>query len=129
MQAGLPEVKVFTDYSQWERRPSTKSGTSGGWSIGGRGRGKTQTTKSKTSRQDALLLAARLSQSCMMVDPGPQHVPQLHVHCHGSSRKSPSMVQPRHISTSTFSPRRKIEKAKAPTVTFSINQVSRTPSL
>ena len=123
MQAEPPAAEVFTDYSQWERRPCTKSWTttSGGWSTTGRGRvGLGKTTHSKTCRQDALKVAARLSQGSAVVDPAPQRLPVSH-----SSHKM-TLAQPRQISTCITSPRRKIEKAKSSTVTarHSMNQVS-----
>ena len=126
MQAEPPAAEVFTDYSQWERRPCTKSWTttSGGWSTTGRGRvGLVRTTHSKTCRQDALKVAARLSQGSVVVDPAPQRLPVSHSsHCGHKM----TLAQPRQISTCITSPRRKIEKAKSSTVTarHSMNQVS-----
>ena len=124
----LPAVEVFTDYSQWERRPSTKSGTR---STAGRRRVRAKTS-SRICRHDALSLAARLSHESVLVDPGPQRhmltatVVQPHSHCHISSRKLSSITQPRKITTTRFSHRRKIEKAQSLTlsVTYYIQQVS-----
>ncbi|CAI8032579.1 hypothetical protein GBAR_LOCUS18417 [Geodia barretti] len=111
MQAEPPAAEVFTDYSQWERRPCTKSWTttSGGWSTTGRGRvGLGKTTHSKTCRQDALKHRS---------------VFQCPHSSHCGHKKT--LAQPRQISTCITSPRRKIEKAKSSTVTarHSMNQM------
>ena len=122
MQAEPPAVEVFTDYSQWERRPSTKS-----WTATGRGRvGPGRTTHSKTCRQDALKVAARLSQGSVVVDPAPRCPPVPHSSYCGHSNSKKTLAQPRQISTCITSLRRRIEKAKSPTVTarHSMDQVS-----
>ena len=130
MGTELPAVEVFTDYSQWERKPSTKSGTTrGGWSTGrsrGRGRGRAKNSI-RGSRQDALLVAARLSQASVVVDPGPGYLPLPHCHSHSKKTSLKIVCQPREISTCTTSPRRrKIEKVKPSFVTpeYSMDKVS-----
>ena len=109
----LPAVAEFTDYSKWERRPSSKSGTSGGWSVG-RGRGKKTAghKRSQVRREDALSNAAGLAQGTVLVDRAPDSIQWSHSCCQSSSKKLSSSSPPRSIRRSTGSPGRKISKAQ-----------------
>ena len=112
-------VPEFTDYSKWERRPSNKSGTSAGWSVG-KDRGKGRRKQIQSRQQDALSLAARLSQASVLVDRSPEHTQR---HCHSSSKKvSCISPPPRLVRHSTKSPERTIPKEKS--AKHSILQVS-----
>lgn len=112
----LPTAAEFTDYSKWERKPSSKSETSGGWSIG-RVRGEvTGSKRLQGRRQDALSHAAGLSQDSVLVTCAPDNVQKLHSRCHGSStsKKLSSLYSPpRSVKRSKGSPDGKITKAQA----------------
>lgn len=115
----LPIAAEFTDYSRWERRPSNKSGTSAGWSVGKVARGRTSGSKrQQVRRRDALPPATGLSQASISGSrtlDNAQHSQQLHSHCHGRIKKvSSSGSSPRPVSVrrSTGSCDRKISKAQ-----------------
>ena len=117
----LPIAAEFTDYSRWERRPSNKSGTSAGWSVGRVARGRTSGSKlrQQVRRQDALPLVTGLSQASMSGSrtlDNAQRSHQPHSHCHGRNKKlSSSGSSPRPVCSvrrSTGSCDRKISKAQ-----------------
>lgn len=118
----LPAVQVFTDYCQWERRPSSKSGASGvGWSVS-KDRGTTKRKQySHHCRHDTLSLAARLSQNGVLVDRIPTH---FHTHSHSNRINFSDHNPPKLLNTS--SPDRKISKARsvATSVKYSLLKVS-----
>lgn len=99
-ERSLPAVEEFTDYSQWERRPSNKSGIC---SVcrGRAGGGKHE----QAQRHTTLLLAARLSHDSVLVDHAPEHC------CHSSTKKYSSYSPPPRLTRhSTNTPRKKVSK-------------------
>lgn len=112
----LPVATEFTDYSRWERRPSNKSGTSGGWSVWKGARGRTLGGKrQQLRRQDALPLATGLSQASMSGSRTLDNAQHLHSHCHARIKNlssSTSSPRPVSIRRSTGSCDRKISKTQ-----------------
>ena len=110
----LPAAAEFTDYSKWERRPSSKSGTSGGWSVvKARGRGGIAGSKRlHVRRKDTLSNAAGLTHGSVLLDRTRDSIQWSHSCCQSSSKKLSSCSPPRPLRCSTGSPERRIARAK-----------------
>ena len=107
----LPAAAEFTDYSKWERRPSSKSGTSGGWSVG-KGKGKWGIARSKrlhVHRKDAPSNATGPAHGSVLVDRAPDSIQWSHSCCQSSSKKLSNCSPSRPLRCS---PERKIARAQ-----------------
>ena len=107
VEHSLPTVEEFTDYSQWERRPSNRPG-----GICSVGRGRAGERKHQPGRHDPLLLAARLSHGSVLVDCAPQQV--AFSHCHSNTKKHSSYSPPRQTTRSRSGPGKKVSSVTSP---------------